>query len=110
MVPVGPRRVLVEPVRERFPGERAEVPVEDRVVLGQRSDDRQVRYVLAAAVGIPVGVVPDRERVGGGQGDTGVIGGGGGGPRPPPPLCPHGFGPPPLPPPVRPTVYAPRCM
>ncbi len=72
VVPVGPRRVLVEAVGEGLAGERAEVAVQHGVVLRQRADDRQVGHGLAAAVVVEVGVVADREGVGGGQGDAGV--------------------------------------
>ena len=63
VVPVGLARVLVEPVGECLSGERAEVAVQRRVVLGERADDRQVRQGLAGSVAMEVGVVADRERV-----------------------------------------------
>ena len=72
VVPVGPRRVLVEPVRERLARERAEVAVQHRVVLGQGADDREVGDGLAPVVAVEVGVVPDREGVGRGQGHARV--------------------------------------
>ena len=73
MVPVGPGRVLVEAVREGLAGERAEVAVQHRVVLGQGADDGQVRDRLAGAVGVEVRVVADREGVGLGQRHARVV-------------------------------------
>jgi hypothetical protein len=50
VVPVGPGRVLVEAVREGLAGKRAEITVQDRVMLGQGPDDGQVGDCLAGAI------------------------------------------------------------
>jgi hypothetical protein len=78
MVPVSPGRVLVEAVREGLAGERAEVAVQDGVVLSQCPDDREVGNGLAAAVTVVVRVVTDRECVGGCQRHSWIVGRGGG--------------------------------
>src|SRR5262249_40001045 len=68
VVPVGRGGVLVEAVGEGLPGERAEVVVQGGVVLRQGAEDWQVGDGLGSAVGVEVGVVADREGVGGGRG------------------------------------------
>ena len=76
VVPVGLAGVLVEAVGERFPGERAEVPIERRVSLSERADHRQVRKGFGRPVWIEIRVVADREGIGRGQGHPGVVRGG----------------------------------
>jgi hypothetical protein len=73
VVPVGLARVLVEAVGEGLPGERAEVAVKRRVLLGQRADDRQVGHGLVRPVVVEVGVVADREGVRRGELDARVV-------------------------------------
>src|SRR5207344_1075391 len=65
-------RVLVETVRKGLTGKRAEVTVQDGVVLSQRPGDREIGDSLGPMIFVVVGVVTGREGVGGGQRNAGV--------------------------------------